>query len=60
MKIGPFPKGMPVNLITSMDVAGFDLPESQRAEHRKVLVPHAREERAQGQPGSRHHTWPSR
>ena len=38
VKIGPFPKGMPVNLITSMDVAGFDLPESQRAEHRKRVL----------------------
>jgi hypothetical protein len=26
---------MPVNLITSMDTAGFDLPASERAEHQK-------------------------
>ena len=38
VKIGPFPKGMPVNLITSMDVAGSDLPEQERAEHRKRVL----------------------
>ena len=30
IKIGPFPKGMPVGLITNMDLMGFDLPKDQR------------------------------
>jgi hypothetical protein len=30
IKIGPFPKGMPVGLLTNMDLMGFDLPPKER------------------------------
>jgi len=39
VRIGPFPKGMPVNLLTNMDLLGADLPDTERSEHRRrVLV----------------------
>jgi hypothetical protein len=38
VRIGPFPKGMPVSLLTSMDLAGSDLPDQEREEHRKRLL----------------------
>jgi hypothetical protein len=38
VRIGPFPKGMPVNLLVSMDLLGLDLPDQERAEHRKKLL----------------------
>jgi len=38
VKIGPFPKGMPIGLITNIDLLGEDLtPEEQRA-HREKLI----------------------
>jgi hypothetical protein len=38
VKIGPFPKGMPVNLMVNMDLLGSDLPDDQRREHTKRLL----------------------
>jgi hypothetical protein len=38
VRFGPFPKGMPVNLINSLDLLGSDLPVDQRPEHRKRLL----------------------
>jgi hypothetical protein len=38
IKIGPFPKGMPIGLITNMDLMGFDLPLSQRPAYQKGLL----------------------
>jgi hypothetical protein len=38
VRVGPFPKGMPVGLITNIDILGEDLPESQRRDHRRRLV----------------------
>jgi hypothetical protein len=37
VKVGPFPKGMPIGLITNMDLLGEDLPPAQRDEHREKL-----------------------
>jgi hypothetical protein len=37
-RIGPFPKGMPIGLITNMDVLGEDLPPAEREEHRRKLI----------------------
>jgi hypothetical protein len=33
VKIGPFPAGMPVSLITSMDLLGVDLKDDERQAH---------------------------
>jgi hypothetical protein len=33
LRIGPFPKGMPIGLITNIDVLGEDLPPDERDEH---------------------------
>jgi hypothetical protein len=38
VRMGPFPKGMPVNLLTNMDLLGSDLPDQERAEHQKRLL----------------------
>jgi hypothetical protein len=38
VKIGPFPKGMPIGLITNMDLLGQELPEDQRRAHRERLL----------------------
>ena len=38
VKIGPFPKGMPVGLVTSMDALGSDLQGEERKEHQKRLL----------------------
>jgi hypothetical protein len=38
VKIGPFPKGMPVGLITNIDILGSELPEPERREHFKKLL----------------------
>ena len=47
LKLGPFPKGMPVGLITNMDMLGAELPPAERDEHRKrvlALLRHTKEE----------------
>jgi hypothetical protein len=36
-KIGPFPKGFPVGLITNIDMLGEDLPPAEREEHQRKL-----------------------
>ena len=38
VKIGPFPKGMPVNLLVSMDLVGTDLSDQERVEHNQRLL----------------------
>ena len=38
VKIGPFPKGMPVGLITNMDLLGSELSAAEREEHRKNIL----------------------
>jgi hypothetical protein len=38
VKIGPFPKGMPVNLLVSMDLAGTDLSDQERVDHNHRLL----------------------
>jgi hypothetical protein len=38
IKIGPFPKGMPIGLITNMDLLGADLPSSEQREHRRRVL----------------------
>ena len=38
IRIGPFPKGMPVGLITNMDLMGADLPPAERPAHFKALL----------------------
>ena len=38
MRVGPFPKGMPIGLITNMDLLGEDLPEAEREAHRRKLI----------------------
>jgi hypothetical protein len=38
LRVGPFPKGMPIGLITNIDLLGEDLPESQRRDHRRRLI----------------------
>jgi hypothetical protein len=45
LKIGPFPKGFPVGLVTNMDFLGSDLPESQQKAHKErvtALLKHAK------------------
>jgi len=36
--VGPFPKGMPIGLITNMDMLGGELPPEQRDEHRRKIL----------------------
>jgi len=38
VRIGPFPKGMPVNLVTSMDLSGSDLAGEERTQHQKRVL----------------------
>ena len=38
IKIGPFPKGMPVGLITNMDMLGSELTPAEQEEHRKKVL----------------------
>lgn len=38
IRVGPFPKGFPIGLITNIDILGEDFPEQQRKEHRKKIV----------------------
>ena len=38
IKIGPFPKGMPVGLVTNMDLMGADLTPEERKAHPNVLL----------------------
>jgi mono/diheme cytochrome c family protein len=37
VKVGPFPKGMPVGLITNIDLLGSELPDHQRDAHRRKI-----------------------
>lgn len=37
VKVGPFPKGMPVGLITNIDLLGSELPDDQRDAHRRKI-----------------------
>jgi hypothetical protein len=34
VKVGPFPKGMPIGLITNMDLLGTELPPDERERHK--------------------------
>jgi hypothetical protein len=36
--VGPFPKGMPIGLITNMDMLGAELPPAERDEHRRKIL----------------------
>ena len=38
IRVGPFPKGFPIGLITNIDMLGEDLPPDQRREHRRKLL----------------------
>jgi hypothetical protein len=38
VKLGPFPKGMPVGLITNIDMMGSELTPAERDEHRKRVL----------------------
>jgi hypothetical protein len=38
IRIGPFPKGMPISLLTNLDILGEDLAEEERREHRRKLI----------------------
>jgi hypothetical protein len=38
VKLGPFPKGMPVGLITNMDMLGSELTPAEREEHQKRVL----------------------
>ncbi len=38
VKVGPFPKGMPVGLITNMDLLGSELSATEREEHKKQIL----------------------
>jgi len=39
LRVGPFPKGMPIGLVTNIDMLGEDLPPDQRKAHKdKVLA----------------------
>ncbi len=37
IKVGPFPKGMPIGLITNLDLLGEDLAPPEREEHKRKL-----------------------
>jgi hypothetical protein len=37
LRVGPFPKGMPVGLITNIDVLGEDLAPAEREQHKKKV-----------------------
>jgi hypothetical protein len=38
VKLGPFPKGMPVGLMTNMDFLGDELPPAEREAHKKKVL----------------------
>ena len=38
VKVGPFPKGFPIGLLTNIDLLGEDMDEAQREAHREKLV----------------------
>ncbi len=38
IEIGPFPQGIPVSLVTNMDVSGAELPPEQQRAHRERLL----------------------
>jgi hypothetical protein len=38
VKLGPFPKGMPVGLITNIDMMGYELTPAERDEHQKKVL----------------------
>ena len=38
MAIGPFPKGMPIGLITNVDMLGVDLSDAERRAHRRRVL----------------------
>jgi hypothetical protein len=38
IRVGPFPKGFPIGLITNIDMLGEDLPPDQRREHRRKIL----------------------
>jgi len=47
LRLGPFPKGMPIGLLTNIDLLGAELPQAERSEHRKrllTLLRHAKRE----------------
>ena len=37
LRVGPFPKGMPIGLITNIDMLGDDLPPSERDAHKQKV-----------------------
>jgi hypothetical protein len=37
VRVGPFPKGMPIGLLTNMDLMGDELPPPEREEHRRKM-----------------------
>ena len=38
IRVGPFPKGMPVGLITNIDMLGSELSDADRREHQKKIL----------------------
>ena len=38
VKIGPFPKGMPIGLVTNIDILGSELSPEEQREHKKRLL----------------------
>jgi hypothetical protein len=38
VKVGPFPKGMAIGLITNIDLLGFDLDDAEREAHKKKVL----------------------
>ena len=47
VKIGPFPKGMPIGLITNIDLLGYELSPAEREAHKKrilTLLQHTKQE----------------
>jgi hypothetical protein len=38
LKVGPFPKGMPIGLITNLDLTGDELPPAERDAHRRRMI----------------------
>jgi hypothetical protein len=52
IRIGPFPKGMPVNLLANADLLGADLPLEQRLEHQRQLLGVFKDARQALKPGA--------
>jgi len=47
VRIGPFPKGMPIGLITNIDLLGSEMPPAEREAHKKrilALLKHTKDE----------------